>query len=121
MAEVLVIENSKKLAELFAKALLLAGFKVDTALGFSVGMTKLRDGQYQVIIINPFFRDGSAEDMLEILKKENMLSRVLVCSADQERVKRSIEQGILAVSKPINFLHIGQLVGHIMRTVPVRA
>ena len=121
MAEVLVIENSKKLADLFAKDLRLAGFRVDTAVGFNEGMTKLCDHQYQVIVMNPFFRDGSADDMLEMLRNENMLNRVLVCSADQERVKRSIEQGIMAVSKPIDFLHLGQLISHIASTAPVQA
>jgi len=121
MAEVLVIENSKKLAEQFAIDLRLAGFSVDSAVGFHEGMTKLCDHRYQVIVMNPFFRDGSADDMLEMLSKENMLSRVLVCSADQERVKRSIEQGIMAVSKPIDFLHLGQLIRHIVSTAQVRA
>ena len=121
MTDVLIIENSIKLADLFAKGLLSTGFRVDTAVGFHEGMTKLCDHQYQVIVMNPFFRDGSADDMLEMLRKENMLSRVLVCSADQERVKRSIEQGIMAVSKPITFSHLGQLVSHIVRTAPVQA
>jgi DNA-binding response OmpR family regulator len=121
MTDILVIENSKKLADLFATNLLLTGFRVDTAVGFHEGITKLCDHQYQVIVMDPFFRDGSADDMLEMLRNESMLSRVLVCSADQERVNRSIEQGILAVSKPITFLHLGQLVSHIVRTVPVQA
>ena len=121
MTDVLVIENSKKLADLFAINLLLTGFSVDTAVGFNEGMTKLCDHQYQVIVMNLFFRDGSADDMLEMLRNENILSRVLVCSADQERVKRSIEQGIMAVSKPIAFVHLGQLVSHILRTAPVQA
>jgi DNA-binding NtrC family response regulator len=121
MTEVLVIENSQKIADLFAQDLRLADLRVDTAVGFCDGMTKLCDHHYQVIIINPFFRDGSADDLLEMLRKENMLTRVLVCSADQDRVKRSIEQGIMAISKPINFLHLGQLVSHIIRTAPVEA
>ena len=121
MTEVLVIENSRKLAELFAKDLRLAGFRVDTAVGFIEGMTKLCDHQYQVIIMNPFFHDGSADDILEKLRSENMLSRVLVCSADQERVKQSIEQGIMAVSKPITSLHLGQLINHIVRIATVQA
>jgi len=120
MAEVLVIENSKKIADQFAKDLRLAGFRVDSAVGFHEGTAKLSHHRYQAIVMNPFFRDGSADDMLEILRKENMLSRVLVCSADQERVKRSIEQGILAVSKPITFLHLGQLVGHIVSAASVQ-
>ena len=120
MIDVLVIEHSKKLADLFATNLLLAGFSVDTAVGFNEGMTKLCDHQYQVVVMNPFFSDGSADDMLEMLRNENMLSRVLVCSSDQERVERSIEQGIMAVSKPITFLHLGQLVSHMVRTAPVR-
>ena len=121
MAEVLVIENNQKLADLFAQDLRLAGFRVDTAVGFSDGITKLCNHQYEVIIINPFFRDDSADDILEMLKKENMLSRVLVCSADQERVKQSIEQGIMAVSKPITSLHLGQLINHIVRIATVQA
>lgn len=121
MTDILVIENSKKLADLFAKSLLLTGFSVDTAVGFNEGMTKLCDHQYQVIVMNPFFRDGSADDLLEMLKNENMLSRVLVCSADPERVKRSIEQGIMAVSKPITFSHLGQLINHMVRTAAVQA
>ena len=121
MTDVLVIENSKKLADLLAKSLLMTGFSVDSAVGFSEGMTKLCDHQYQAIVMNPFFRDGSADDLLEMLRNENMLSRILVCSADQERVNRSIEQGIMAVSKPISFLHLGQLVSHMVRTVAVQA
>ncbi len=121
MTDVLVIENRQIIADLFAKSLLLIGFRVDTAVGFNDGMTKLCNHEYQVIVINPFFRDGSADDMLEILRRENMLSRVLVCSADQERVKNSIEQGIMAVSKPLTLFHLGQLVSHIVRTVPVKA
>jgi response regulator of citrate/malate metabolism len=121
MTDVLVIENSEKLADLFAESLLSTGFSIDTAVGFNEGMTKLCDHQYQVIVMNPFFRDGSADDLLEMLRNENMLSRVLVCSADQERVRRSIEQGIMAVSKPISFLHLGQLVSHMVRTAPVQA
>lgn len=120
MTDVLVIENSKKLADLFAKSLLLTGFSVDSAVGFNEGMTKLCDHQYQAIVMNPFFRDGSADDMLEMMRNEKMLSRVLVCSADQDRVTRSIEQGIMAVSKPITFLHLGQLVSYMVRTAPVR-
>ena len=120
MTDVLVIENSKKLADLFAINLRLTGFSVDTAVGFHEGMTKLCDHQYQVIVMNPFFQDGSADNMLEMLRNENMLSRVLVCSADQERVNSSIEQGILAISKPITFVHLGQLVSHIVRTAPIQ-
>jgi DNA-binding NtrC family response regulator len=119
MAEVLVIENSKKIADQPAINLRLAGFRVDSAVGFHEGTAKLCHHQYQVIVMNPFFCDGSANDLLEILRKENMLSRVLVCSADQERVKRSIEQGIIAVSKPITPLLLGQLVSHIVRIAPV--
>jgi response regulator of citrate/malate metabolism len=121
MTDVLVIENSKRLADLFAKSLLLTGFSIDTAVGFHEGRTKLYDHQYQAIVMNPFFHDGSADDLLEMLRNENMLSRVLVCSADQERVKRSIEEGIMAVSKPISFLHLGQLVSHMVRTAPSQA
>jgi response regulator of citrate/malate metabolism len=121
MTDVLVIENSNKLADLFAKSLLLTGFSVDTAVGFHEGKTKLCNHQYQVIVMNPFFRDGSADDLLEMLRNESMLSRVLVCSADQERVKRSIQEGIMAVSKPISFLHLGQLVSHMVRTAPIQA
>jgi DNA-binding response OmpR family regulator len=121
MTDVLVIENSEKLADICAESLLSTGFSVDSAVGFHEGMTKLRDYQYQAIVMNPFFRDGSGDDMLEMLRNENMLSRVLVCSADQERVRRSIEQGIMAVSKPISFLHLGQLVSYMIRTAPVQA
>jgi DNA-binding response OmpR family regulator len=121
MAEVLVIENNKKLADQLAKDLRLAGFRVDSAVGFNEGTAKLCHHKYQVIVMNPFFCDGSADDLLEILRKENMLSRVLVCSADQERVKRSIEQGILAVSKPITPLLLGQLIRHIASTAQVPA
>ena len=121
MTDVLVIENSQKLADILAKSLLLAGFSVDTAVGFNEGMTKLCDRQYQVIVINPFFRDGSADDLLEMLRNENRLSRVLVCSADPERVRRSIEQGILAVTKPITCLHLGQLINHMVRTAAIQA
>ena len=120
MTDVLVIENNRKFADILAKSLLLAGFSVDTAVGFNEGITKLCDHQYQVIVMNPFFRDGSADDLLEMLRKENMLSRVLVCSADPERVKRSIEQGIMAVSKPITSLHLGQLINHMVRTSVVQ-
>jgi DNA-binding response OmpR family regulator len=116
-----VIENSKKLADIFAKGLLLTDFRIDTAVGFHEGMIKLCAHRYQAIVMNLFFRDSSADGMLEMLRKENRLNRVLVCSADQERVKRSIEQGILAVSKPIAFFHLSQLVSHIVRTAPVQA
>ena len=121
MTDVLVIENSTKLADLFAKSLLLTGFSVDIAVGFNEATPKLCDQQYQVIVMNPFFRDGSADDLLEMLRNENMLRRVLLCSADPERVKRSIEQGIMAVSKPINFLYLAQLINHIIRTAAVQA
>ena len=121
MTDVLVIENSKKLADLIAKSLLLTGFSIDSAVGFNEGMTKLCDHQYRVIVMNPFFRDGSADDLLEMLRNKNMLSRVLVCSADPERVKQSIEQGITAISKPISFLHLCQLISHMVRTAPVQA
>jgi len=36
MADVLVIENSKKLADLFASDLMLAGFRVKTAVGYII-------------------------------------------------------------------------------------
>jgi response regulator of citrate/malate metabolism len=104
-----------------SKSLLLAGFSVDTAVGFNEGMTKLCDHQYQVILINPFFRDGPADDLLEMLRNDNRLGRVLVCSADPERVRRSIEQGIMAVSKPVTFLHLVQLINHMLRTAAVQA
>ena len=80
MADVLVIENSKKLADLFASDLMLAGFRVKTAVGYHEGVRLLDASTYQVIVLNPFFRDGSADDMFEKLTRDNLLDRVLVCS-----------------------------------------
>ena len=115
MADVLVIENSKKLADLFASDLMLAGFRVKTAVGYHEGVRLLDASTYQVIVLNPFFRDGLADDMFEKLTQDNLLDRVLVCSADAERVKSCNEKGIHAVMKPVQLMKLGQLITQIAR------
>jgi len=115
MADVLVIENSKKLADMFASGLRLAGFSVKTAVGYHEGVRLLDASRYQVIVLNPFFRDGSADDMFEKLTRDNLLDRVLVCSADAERVKNCNEKGIHALMKPVQIMKLGQLVTQIAR------
>ena len=115
MADVLVIENNKKLADLFASDLMLAGFRVKTAVGYHEGVRLLDASTYQVIVLNPFFRDGLADDMFEKLTRDNLLHRVLVCSADAERVKGCNEKGIHAVMKPVRLMKLGQLITQIAR------
>jgi DNA-binding NtrC family response regulator len=115
MADVLVIENSKKLADLFASDLMLAGFRVKTAVGYHEGVRLLDASTYQVIVLNPFFRDGLADDMFEKLTRDNLLDRVLVCSADAERVKSCNKKGIHAVMKPVQLMKLGQLITQIAR------
>jgi len=110
-----VIENSRMLAGLFASDLMLAGFRVKTAVGYHEDVRLLDASTYQVIVLHPFFRDGSADDMFEKLTQDDLLDRVLVCSADAERVKSFNEKGILAVMNPVQLMKLGQLVTQIAR------
>lgn len=70
MARILVVEDDKPLQEVYADALKAQGFEVDTADDGEEGLSKIKQGGYDVVLLDIILPKLSGIDVMEQLRNQ---------------------------------------------------
>lgn len=115
MAKILIVDDEPSLRELLKDYLELAGHSVETAETGMEGLTKLREGRFQLATLDVDMPSMSGLDVLKLIRRDPKLARlpVLMCTARDmmSSVDDAFDEGASGyIVKPFDFATVGKSV-----------
>lgn len=97
MKELLLIEDDKHLAEMYAKKFQQAGYLVTITKDGSTGLTEVKNKNFDILVLDIMLPGMSGIDILEILKTDVKTAKIPVViytnSGDNEHKKKAMIYG----------------------------
>jgi len=101
----LVIEDDTDLSEIFSKALLQAGFEVESILDGRTAQQRLKETVPNVIVLDMHLPFVDGPTLLKQVKADERLSktRVIIATADSNQAEFYRDMATIVMVKPITF------------------
>ncbi len=112
---VLIIEDEKEAAELFAEMMRVSGYRVSLATSSQEGLAQMRQHTPDVVILDLMMPDFSGLDVLRAMRREKTLARVPVVIVSAKGTPADVKAGLQAgarvyLTKPVGFLELKEAV-----------
>ena len=101
---VLIIEDDKKLAEIFALTLQAAGFKTEWVSNGTAALTHLAESVPDLVVLDLHLPNVGGPTLLSQIRADERLSRtrVILATADDRLAQTIADQADLVLLKPIS-------------------
>ncbi len=113
---VLIIEDEKEAAELFAEMMRVSGYRVSLATSSADGLLLVRqEPPPDVVILDIMMPDVSGLDVLKAMRQDNRLKKVPVVIVSAKGTPADVKAGLQAgaliyLTKPVGFLELQEAV-----------
>ena len=94
MKKILIIEDDTFLSEMYATRLTQAGFKVEVAETGQEGMTKIKQGQPDLILLDIVLPKQDGFEILKEVKADEKLKKIPVILLTNLGQKTDVEKGL---------------------------
>ena len=94
MQKILIIEDDSFLSEMYATKLTQAGYKVEIAGDGQIGMTKIKEGQPDLVLLDIVLPKMDGFDLLKEIKASEQLKQVPVILLTNLGQKNEVEKGL---------------------------
>ncbi len=120
---VLIIEDEKEAAELFAEMMRVSGYQVSLATSSRDGLEKLRQQPPDVVILDIMMPDFSGLDVLKAMQNEQALHTIPVVIVSAKGTPADVRAGLQAgalvyLTKPVGFMELQQAVQKAIQATP---
>ena len=101
----LVIEDDADLSEIFSRALLTAGFEVETILDGKIAQARLQETLPNVIVLDMHLPHVDGATLLKQIHEDERLSktRIIIATADNVLAEFYRDMATIVMVKPITF------------------
>lgn len=81
MIKILIVEDNRELSQNITDFLIQEEFVCETAMSCLLAEEKLKQYQYDIVLLDIMLPDGNGIDLLRFIKKEKLASGILIVSA----------------------------------------
>jgi DNA-binding response OmpR family regulator len=115
---VFIVEDDKKLSEIFSLTLQAAGLQTEQAADGATAMTRLADITPDLIILDLHLPNVAGPDILRYIRSSEHLAntRVILATADERLAETLDDQANLVLLKPVSPEQLKLLVSRLINT-----
>jgi CheY-like chemotaxis protein len=115
---VLIVEDDKKLAEIFSLTLQAAGLRTEQAADGAAALTRLGDITPDLIILDLHLPNVAGPEILRYIRSSERLAntRVILATADERLAETLDDQASLVLLKPVSPEQLNLLVSRLLKT-----
>jgi two-component system, sensor histidine kinase len=114
MPSAFIVEDDRDLAYVFQLYLLSLGWTATIILNGTDAYDRLRAAYFEnrmptAVVLDLHLPGRSGEEIFDMLRSHDLVSRTLICSADVKLVQKYIGLEATALEKPIELKELGQI------------